>query len=78
VYMRLANWPFSHIDYSKNNGKPTSEDYPMLCLKWFVTSCIISFFVCPSYPALLILSIDIRSDLQSQPCRDCRSEWRQL
>ncbi|KAH8712194.1 hypothetical protein GQ44DRAFT_830056 [Phaeosphaeriaceae sp. PMI808] len=41
LYMRLANWPFSHIDYSKT-GKPTREDYPMLCLKWFVTSCIIS------------------------------------
>lgn len=24
LYMRLANWPFNHIDYAKNGG-PTSE-----------------------------------------------------
>ncbi|OAL01785.1 hypothetical protein IQ06DRAFT_346405 [Phaeosphaeriaceae sp. SRC1lsM3a] len=44
LYMRLANWPFNHIDYAKNGG-PTSEDYPMLCLKWFVTSCIITLVI---------------------------------
>ncbi|KAL6707094.1 hypothetical protein ACN47E_004846 [Coniothyrium glycines] len=51
VYIRLANWPFNHVDYSKNNGKPTSEDYPMLCLKWFLTSCIITIFISSPYSA---------------------------
>ncbi|KAH7089718.1 hypothetical protein FB567DRAFT_568535 [Paraphoma chrysanthemicola] len=41
LYMRLANWPFNHVDYARN-GKIMSEDYPMLCLKWFLTSCIIT------------------------------------
>ncbi|KAF2826165.1 hypothetical protein CC86DRAFT_406457 [Ophiobolus disseminans] len=44
LFMRLANWPFNHVDYSKN-GKPTSEDYPLLCLKWFVASCIIPMVI---------------------------------
>ncbi|CAN9386340.1 unnamed protein product [Alternaria alternata] len=38
VYMRLANWPFKHIDFARLNGKIPSEDYPMLCLKWFIAS----------------------------------------
>lgn len=25
LYLRLANWPFNHMDYSKNGGKPTSD-----------------------------------------------------
>jgi hypothetical protein len=45
VYMRLANWPFNHIDFNRNNGNITSEDYPMLCLKWFIASCFITIFV---------------------------------
>lgn len=60
MFMRLANWPFNHVDYARN-GKIMSEgsttlpplvkhsdldlDYPMLCLKWFVTSCIITLVV---------------------------------
>jgi hypothetical protein len=44
VYMRLANWPFKHIDFARLNGKIPSEDYPMLCLKWFIASCIITIF----------------------------------
>ncbi|KAJ4378681.1 hypothetical protein N0V86_005552 [Didymella sp. IMI 355093] len=46
LYLRLANWPFNHVDPNNNDGKPTSEDMPMLCLKWFVAaiaiSCVIS------------------------------------
>jgi len=45
VYMRLANWPFSHIDPTKNNGKPTNDEMLMLCVKWFVASCLITAFV---------------------------------
>jgi hypothetical protein len=63
LYMRLANWPFNHIDYTKNNGKPTSEDYPMLCLKWFVTSCVITLFVRPLHSVLLFPVVDHHSDL---------------
>ncbi|KAL5117062.1 hypothetical protein ACEQ8H_005021 [Pleosporales sp. CAS-2024a] len=44
LYIRLANWPFSHVDYSRS-GKPTSEDYPLLCLKWFITSCLITLVI---------------------------------
>ncbi|KAJ4369722.1 hypothetical protein N0V83_005485 [Neocucurbitaria cava] len=51
LYLRLANWPFNHVDYSKNGGKPTSDDYPLLCLKWFVTSCIISLVISSPSPA---------------------------
>ncbi|KAF1831692.1 hypothetical protein BDW02DRAFT_39381 [Decorospora gaudefroyi] len=51
LFMRLANWPFSHIDYTKNDGKPTSDDYPLLCLKWFVTSCVISLVISSPSPA---------------------------
>lgn len=25
LYLRLANWPFNHVDPNKNNGNPTSE-----------------------------------------------------
>ncbi|KAH7392944.1 hypothetical protein BKA66DRAFT_567670 [Pyrenochaeta sp. MPI-SDFR-AT-0127] len=53
LYLRLANWPFNHVDYSKNGGKPTSEDLPMLCLKWFVASCVITFVISSPSPANL-------------------------
>jgi hypothetical protein len=38
LYMRLANWPFNHVDYSKT-GKPTSEGnlrcrFPSHFLMW--------------------------------------------
>lgn len=36
LYLRLANWPFNHVDYSKNGGKPTSEG--MLCQMTFYCS----------------------------------------
>ncbi|KAF2633545.1 hypothetical protein BU25DRAFT_427050 [Macroventuria anomochaeta] len=45
VYLRLANWPFNHVDPNNNDGKPTSEDMPMLCLKWFITSIAITFVI---------------------------------
>lgn len=64
AFLRLANWPYSHVDPNINDGKPTSEgklcnqmlpqitksllDMPMLCVKWFITSLVISFVV--SYP----------------------------
>ncbi|KAF1917911.1 hypothetical protein BDU57DRAFT_555651 [Ampelomyces quisqualis] len=44
LFMRLANWPFNHIDYTKT-GNPTSEDYPLLCLKWFIASCLITMVI---------------------------------
>jgi hypothetical protein len=43
-YLRLANWPFSHVDYVRNGG-PTSEDWPLLCLKWFFASLAITTVV---------------------------------
>jgi hypothetical protein len=59
--LRLANWPFNHVDPNNNDGKPTSEgellgqiscegahnplDMPVLCFKWFVTAIAISFVV---------------------------------
>lgn len=45
IYMRIANWPFNHIDYAKNNGQIPTDDYLMLGLKWFVASCLITVFV---------------------------------
>ncbi|KAH9878695.1 hypothetical protein IAQ61_001968 [Plenodomus lingam] len=44
IFLRLANWPFNHINYAKHNG-PTSEDFPMLCLKWFIASCAITLVI---------------------------------
>lgn len=52
VFLRLANWPFSHIDYARNKG-PTNEDLPMLCLKWFVTSCLMAIAISAPGPAQL-------------------------
>ncbi|KAB2099238.1 hypothetical protein AG0111_0g12567 [Alternaria gaisen] len=51
VYLRLANWPFKHIDFARLNGKIPSEDYPMLCLKWFIASCMITIFISSPSPA---------------------------
>lgn len=64
MYLRLANWPFNHVDPNNNDGKPTNEgkmsrrlpywhantltDMPILCLKWFITSLVITFVVCCS------------------------------
>jgi len=45
LYMRLANWPFNHIDFHKSGGNIPSDDLPMLCLKWFVASCVITFVI---------------------------------
>lgn len=61
AYLRLANWPFNHVNPNSNDGKPTSEgkslgqtghmcthkllDMPMLCLKWFITAIAISCVV---------------------------------
>ncbi|XPS68045.1 hypothetical protein M3J09_000341 [Ascochyta lentis] len=53
LYLRLANWPFNHVDPNKNDGKPTSEDMPMLCLKWFITSLAITFVISSPSPATL-------------------------
>lgn len=25
LFLRIANWPTNHIDYSQNNGQPRSE-----------------------------------------------------
>ncbi|KAH7125591.1 hypothetical protein B0J11DRAFT_606082 [Dendryphion nanum] len=44
LYLRLANWPFNHVDYVRNGG-PTSEDWPMICAKWFVASIAITFVI---------------------------------
>lgn len=49
IYMRLANWPFDHVDLAKNNGKAANADLPMICLKWFVACCVIT--VCISSPS---------------------------
>ncbi|KAF2471129.1 uncharacterized protein BDR25DRAFT_223590 [Lindgomyces ingoldianus] len=46
-YLRLANWPLNHVDYDRNGG-PTSEDWPMICVKWFFASIAITFVVCCS------------------------------
>jgi len=43
-YLRLANWPLNHVDYTRNGG-PTSEDWPMICVKWFIASVAITFVV---------------------------------
>ncbi|KAF2129101.1 hypothetical protein P153DRAFT_397288 [Dothidotthia symphoricarpi CBS 119687] len=51
LYLRLANWPFNHVNYHLNDGRPTSEgtyvlqNYPMLCLKWFIASLAITFVI---------------------------------
>ncbi|KAL7777032.1 hypothetical protein CFE70_007453 [Pyrenophora teres f. teres 0-1] len=45
IYMRLANWPFNHIDPTKNNGKPTNDELMKLCAKWFLASCLITVFI---------------------------------
>jgi hypothetical protein len=51
MYLRLANWPFNHVDARKNDGKPSNEDMPMLCLKWFLASLAITCVVgAPSPP----------------------------
>ncbi|OCL00677.1 uncharacterized protein K441DRAFT_531540, partial [Cenococcum geophilum 1.58] len=44
LYLRLANWPFNHIDYARYGG-PSSDDWPLLIGKWFITSIAISFVV---------------------------------
>ncbi|ORY04878.1 hypothetical protein BCR34DRAFT_53798 [Clohesyomyces aquaticus] len=44
LYMRLANWPLNHVDYARNGG-PTSEDWPMICVKWFFAAIAITFVV---------------------------------
>jgi len=51
IYMRLANWPFNHIDPTKNNGKPTNDEMLMLCVKWFFASCLITVFISSPSPA---------------------------
>ncbi|KAI4682930.1 hypothetical protein J4E81_009554 [Alternaria sp. BMP 2799] len=51
IYMRLANWPFNHIDFARNHGNIPNEDLPMLCLKWFVASCFITIFISSPSPA---------------------------
>ncbi|KAF2274249.1 uncharacterized protein EI97DRAFT_460373 [Westerdykella ornata] len=43
-YLRLANWPVSHVDYARNGG-PTSEDWPMIYVKWFFACIAISFVI---------------------------------
>ena len=61
MFLRLANWPFNHVDPNANDGKPTSEgmtsrltsyskadapiDMPMLCVKWFLASIVMVFVV---------------------------------
>ncbi|KAF2878579.1 hypothetical protein BDV95DRAFT_624977 [Massariosphaeria phaeospora] len=45
LYLRLANWPFNHVDYSRNGGNPTSEDWPLIFVKWFFASVAISFVI---------------------------------
>ncbi|EDU46851.1 hypothetical protein PtrSN002B_008479 [Pyrenophora tritici-repentis] len=51
IYMRLANWPFNHIDPTKNNGKPTNDELIKLCAKWFLASCAITMFISSPSPA---------------------------
>jgi hypothetical protein len=67
VYMRLANWPFNHIDFSRTNGAIPTDDMPLLCLKWFVASCLITLFV-SSLGVWLDRVADVDIDLQSEPC----------
>ncbi|KAF2203025.1 hypothetical protein GQ43DRAFT_439211 [Delitschia confertaspora ATCC 74209] len=43
LFLRIANWPFNHVDYS--NGGPNSEDYPLIIAKWFAASIAIAFVV---------------------------------
>ncbi|USP80802.1 hypothetical protein yc1106_08076 [Curvularia clavata] len=50
VYMRIANWPFAHLDYTSNR-QPSSQDYMMLGLKWFLASCVITFCISSPSPA---------------------------
>ncbi|KAJ8111526.1 hypothetical protein OPT61_g5899 [Boeremia exigua] len=52
-FLRLANWPYSHVDPNLNDGKPTSQDMPMLYAKWFLTSLMISFVISSPSPASL-------------------------
>jgi hypothetical protein len=33
LYLRLANWPFNHVDPDKNEGKPTNEGKLLLLFK---------------------------------------------
>lgn len=56
MYMRLANWPFNHIDFARNHGNIPNEDLPMLCLKWFVASCFITIFVSTIHPHFDLLA----------------------
>lgn len=46
MYMRLANWPFDHIDYAANNGQVSNSDLMMLGFKWFAAACFITVCVC--------------------------------
>lgn len=64
MFLRLANWPFNHVNPDINDGKPTSEgttscrsrcanantptDMPMLCVKWFFASIVMALVVCRS------------------------------
>jgi hypothetical protein len=68
MYLRLANWPFSHVDVNKNDGIPTNQDMPMLCLKWFLTSIVIIIVVRVSipYPLNCNTHSDPPTDLQPQ------------
>jgi hypothetical protein len=50
VYMRLANWPFNHIDYTNHKGQASGQDLMILGFKWFIASCFITIFVC--FPVL--------------------------
>jgi hypothetical protein len=76
LFIRLANWPFNHVDYSVT-GKPTSEgksccsshklsltrtDYPMLCLKWFLASCAITLVVHIRYHLFTLPALTLSSD----------------
>lgn len=54
-YLRLANWPLNHVDYTRHGG-PTGEDWPMIILKWAVASIAITFVVRDSRLALENLS----------------------
>lgn len=49
-YLRLANWPLNHVDYTRKGG-PTSEDWPMICVKWFIASIAITFVIGTPTPA---------------------------
>ncbi|KAF2710697.1 hypothetical protein K504DRAFT_376071 [Pleomassaria siparia CBS 279.74] len=45
LYLRIAEWPLNHIDYTRNGGKPTSEDWLLICGKWFVACIAITFVI---------------------------------